>query len=133
MNSVSLAESLFGNGYSCSQALLCAYSSQCGIDQETAYKIAEGFSGGFGARGEICGAVSAMAMIIGLINSQGIANKGASKHATCKIVDECTQAFITMHGSYVCSTLKSENTEARTCKTIVYDCAMIIEEELNLK
>lgn len=46
----------YGKGYTCAQAVLCAYAQDMGLDMETAYKMIEGFGGGFGGMQEVCSA-----------------------------------------------------------------------------
>ena len=49
----------YGSGFTCSQAVFCAFADELGLDERTAYRIMEGFGGGFGALQEVCGAFSA--------------------------------------------------------------------------
>ena len=60
------AESLFAEGYNCSQAVLLAFADECGLTQETAALLASSFGGGMGRLREVCGAVSGMFMVAGL-------------------------------------------------------------------
>ena len=57
-------------GYNCAQAVVCTYCDLLGIDEETAFKMSEGFGFGMGMT-EVCGAVSGMTFIAGLKNSDG--------------------------------------------------------------
>ena len=43
-----LAGQAYGKGFTCSQAVFCAYARDMGIDETTACRIMEGFGGGFG-------------------------------------------------------------------------------------
>ena len=36
------------HGYNCAQAILCAYADLYGLDEQTAYRIAEAFGTGMG-------------------------------------------------------------------------------------
>ena len=56
---------LHGQGYNCAQAVVCAYCDQFGMDEQTAYRMAEGFGFGMGLM-EVCGALSAAFMLAGL-------------------------------------------------------------------
>lgn len=53
-------------GYSCSEAVICAFSESLGLPEHLAIRIASGFGGGMGLMGETCGAVTAAFMVIGL-------------------------------------------------------------------
>lgn len=66
----------YGNGYSCSQAVFCAFADELGLDEKTAYRIMEGF----GALQEVCGAFCAATVIISYYTSNGDLN-GKNKRA----------------------------------------------------
>ena len=56
----------FDSGYACSQAVLLAFSSDYGIDDETAKKISSTFGGGMGRLRQKCGALTGAFMVLGL-------------------------------------------------------------------
>ena len=58
-------------GYNCAQIVLCSYAEELGIDEETLFRISEGFGAGMGGMMQTCGAVTAMFMALGLANSSG--------------------------------------------------------------
>lgn len=66
MNTPDHAVDLFNQGYSCAQAVLAACGSALGLDETTALRLASGLGAGLGGLRETCGAVTAMAMVIGL-------------------------------------------------------------------
>ena len=48
-------------GYNCAQSVVCAYCELFGMDESTAFRLAEGFGGGMGGMQDgTCGAVTAM-------------------------------------------------------------------------
>ena len=55
-------------GYNCSQAVACSFCEEFGVDEETMFRIAEGFGFGMGMM-DICGAVTGMFMVMGLVLS----------------------------------------------------------------
>lgn len=57
---------LFSNSYSCAQAVLISFAQKVGIDEQTAFKIGAGLGGGVGKTQNICGAINAGAIILGL-------------------------------------------------------------------
>ena len=65
------AKQLFMEGYNCSQAVLGAFCEECGLDFDTAMKMSSSFGGGMGRLREVCGAVSGMFMVAGLIYGPG--------------------------------------------------------------
>ena len=64
------AAELHQRGCNCAQAVACTFCKEFGISEDDMFRIAEGFGLGMGVM-EMCGALSGMAMIIGLDNSQG--------------------------------------------------------------
>ena len=61
------AAQLFCEGYNCAQAVAVAFCDVTGLDPKTVAKMASPFGGGFGRQREVCGAVSGMCMVYGLL------------------------------------------------------------------
>ena len=62
-----IAKNLFLEGYNCSQAVAGAFSDVLEIDKETLIKLSSSFGGGMGRLREVCGAVSGMFIVLGLL------------------------------------------------------------------
>ncbi|MCH5191052.1 MAG: C_GCAxxG_C_C family protein [Oscillospiraceae bacterium] len=60
------AVQLFFDGNTCSQAVFAAFAPDLGLSEETALRISLGLGGGVGRMREICGTISAAAMLVGL-------------------------------------------------------------------
>ena len=60
------AAAIFKSGFSCSQAVCCAFAGDFGIDRDTALKFSCSFGGGMGHTGNTCGAVTGALMVIGM-------------------------------------------------------------------
>jgi len=95
------------HGYNCAQAILCAYADLFGLDEKTAYHIAEGFGTGMGGMGDTCGAVSAAFMLLGLKSGNGFGDK-AGRAALYKDIRELSDAFKAEAGSTICRELKGQ-------------------------
>ena len=52
--------------YNCAQATLLAYADDHSLENDTALQVAVGFGGGIGRTQDVCGAVSAAVMVLGL-------------------------------------------------------------------
>ncbi|MCQ2604395.1 MAG: C-GCAxxG-C-C family protein [Spirochaetia bacterium] len=63
---IEIAQNNFRSGYNCSQAVLCTFAEELGLDKAAAEKLAFPFGGGIGGMREVCGAVSGMCMCAGL-------------------------------------------------------------------
>lgn len=59
------AQALFRAGYNCSQSVFAAFSQEIGMSRETALMVSAGLGGGVGRMREVCGAMSALAMLAG--------------------------------------------------------------------
>ena len=65
---VERARTLFKeNGYNCAQSVVGAFAERLPIDFETAMRLTSSFGGGMGRLREVCGAVSGMFVVAGLL------------------------------------------------------------------
>ena len=96
------AAELFMQGYNCAQAVTVAFSDVTGLDKETSAKIASSFGGGMGRMREICGAVSGMLMVAGLLYGYDDPKADAAKKELYKLVQTQAGAFREEVGSIIC-------------------------------
>lgn len=130
---VERAVNYFSQGYGCGQAVMCAYCDLVGLEPETALKISEGLGLGLGRQLQTCGAVSAMALLAGMKNSDGNLEEGPkTKKATYALVKELGDAFKEKNGSISCGELTGfgGRPKLRSCAGCVEDAAEILEEKL---
>lgn len=122
---------LHGQGYNCAQAVVCAYCDQFGMDEQTAYRMAEGFGFGMGLM-EVCGALSAAFMLAGLRGSKGKDYPGATKAQTYKVTKALATAFQEKNGTYLCRELKgvADGKVRRSCDGCIADACNLIEQTL---
>jgi C_GCAxxG_C_C family probable redox protein len=119
-------------GCNCSQAVLCAYCDLFGIDEKTAFRLAEGLGAGMGVN-TTCGAVSAMSILAGLKNSDGTIHEPLTKVATYELDKKLIGIFYKKNKSFDCTELKGLREWAeplRSCNGCIIDCARIVEEEI---
>lgn len=119
-------------GYNCAQIVLCSYAEELGIDEETLFRIFEGFGAGMGGMMQTCGAVTAMFMALGLANSSGDLQACDTKPQTMKKVRELAAEFEKKNGSIVCRELKGIDTGKvlRSCDGCIEDGIRILGEYL---
>ena len=119
-------------GYNCAQIVLCSYAEELGIDEETVFRISEGFGAGMGGMMQTCGAVTAMFMALGLANSSGDLQACDTKPQTMKKVRELAAEFEKKNGSIVCRELKGIDTGKvlRSCDGCIEDGIRILGEYL---
>lgn len=99
------AKQLFMEGYNCSQAVLGAFCDECGIDFDTAMKLSSSFGGGMGRLREVCGAVSGMFMVAGLIYGYDDPKGQEEKTKHYERIQQLAKEFQMENGSIVCREL----------------------------
>ena len=144
MNGVQRAVSCFDEGFSCSQAVLSAFGPQLGLERETALRVAAGFGGGMGRRGETCGAVTGAFMVIGLKCGRTRVDNDEAREKAYNLVTEFVVEFESQHGSVICRELlgcdigtaegleltRQMNLRTTRCAGFVRDAGEIIEQVL---
>lgn len=105
MNYADKARQLFKEGYNCSQAVLLAFSDLTGLDKETALKLSSSFGGGMGRMREVCGAVSGMFMVIGILYGYDDPKDQTGKTEHYKRIQQLAEAFKAENDSIICREL----------------------------
>lgn len=103
------AMSLFSQGYSCSQSVVLAFSDLLDIDEKTLTKLASSFGGGMGGLREVCGCVSGMAMVVGLLFGYDDPKARGEKKEHYALVRSLAGEFSEKAGSIICRDLLSGN------------------------
>ena len=99
------AKNNFLNGKNCAQSVLCAFCDRCGLDRDTAMKLASGFGGGIARQREVCGAISGMCMAADLIRGPGEGEYKAAKDEHYAFIRRLCDAFREETGSIICREL----------------------------
>jgi C_GCAxxG_C_C family probable redox protein len=109
MDRLQRACSLFKEGFSCSQAVLSAFSDLFNLDLKTSLRISQPFGGGVAHRGETCGAVSGAFMVIGLRFGRTVAEDIQARERTYEAVREFIKRFERSQGSIICRELLGQD------------------------
>jgi C_GCAxxG_C_C family probable redox protein len=96
------AAELFLKGYNCAQAVAVAFCDVTGLDADFTARMASSFGGGMGRMREVCGAVSGMLMVAGLLYGYDIPGDDVSKKRTYTDVQALAAKFRETCGSIVC-------------------------------
>ena len=120
---------LHKKGFNCGQAVACVFAEDLGMEEKDVFRIMEGFGLGMGTMGT-CGAVSAMAAVVGMAKSDGDLDKPKTKKDCYKDMKELTAKFEEMNGSVICKEIKGIGTGKvlRTCDGCIEDGVKILEE-----
>ena len=144
-NHAEIAKQLFFKGYNCAQSVFCAFTDVTGYDIDTSARMASSFGGGLGRLRETCGAVSAAALILGIVNGYADPADYEAKKQHYELVREFADKFKEKDKSIICRELLTEaslNPESggapeqrseeyyqkRPCPNLVYDAALILDE-----
>lgn len=132
MNRVEQALAYHKKGYNCSQAVACAFCDKMGLEEETVFKMMEGFGFGVGDSYGTCGAVTGMAAVMGMMLSTGHLDAPDSKQGTYAKVRELNAKFRNKNRSTICRDLKGmENGNVlRSCDGCIEDAVAILAEEI---
>ncbi len=95
----------FMQGYGCCQSVVAAFADIYGLDETMAKRIAAGFGGGVGRMRMMCGAVSAIVMLVGLDCGQTEGSDRMGKSACYKVVQELLAKSKADNGSLICAEL----------------------------
>lgn len=108
----------FESGYNCAQSVFLAYTDLFELDLETAKKMSVSFGGGMGRLREVCGTVSAMAMLAGFRYPVVDPLDKEARTLNYAMVQRMAGLFKEKNGSIVCGTLlESRKIEAQTTPT----------------
>lgn len=135
----------FEEGYNCAQAVFATYADLLGMSTQEALKIASPMGGGMGRMREVCGTVSAMALLEGLKEGNTDPVNKAAQGRTYETVRTMSDSFADANGSIICrellgiaarekSAVPSERTTqyygSRPCAGFVKSAAEIVEQQL---
>ena len=138
-----IAMELFEEGYNCAQSVFLAFEDMYEMDRKTALKLSSSFGAGMGRLREVCGSVSGMFMVAGMLYGYDDPKATDVKTAHYARIQELAADFEAQNRSIVCRELlelnvkKQEPTpEARTeeyykkrpCKELVGMAAEIMEQ-----
>ena len=121
---------LHKQGFNCAQSVACSFCNVMGADAETTFRLAEGFGFGMGSMGT-CGAVSAMAMVVGMKISDGDLDAPKTKKECYAMMKKLSQEFEEINGSIMCSELKSSgNDNRKSCDELIQCAAELLDKHL---
>lgn len=102
----------FKEGYNCTQSVVLAFADEFGLDRELVKRMSAGFGGGMGRMREVCGAVSGMTMVAGLVNGMVKARDVQQKKENYELVQKLAHLFEERNGSIICRELLRLGTDS---------------------
>lgn len=105
MTRIEAAVDDFRKGFSCSQAVLAAYSPDFGMDRETALKISQVFGGGLARSAGTCGAAAGALLALSLKYGRTRPEDTAARDTTYALARDFLRMFRERHGKLDCRDL----------------------------
>ena len=146
MDKAKKAVELFESGYNCSQAIVLAFEDYLNVDRKTLQSLSSSFGGGISRLREVCGCVSGMAIIMGIIHGDYDVNDNDQKAKHYELIQKLALKFKEKTNSINCAELlnkvkevdnptpeirSKEYYEKRPCSKYIKIMAEIIESELS--
>ena len=143
-----LAKELFEKGYNCSQSVVLAFCDETYLDSETALRISSSFGGGMGRLREVCGGVSGMFMVLGMLDGYTDPVDRTAKTEHYKLIQSMAMKFKNENKSIICrdllglsvdeeSHMPEERNEdyykKRPCAQLVEYAAKLLDEHIQNK
>ena len=135
------AAELFLGGYNCAQSVVVAFSDLTGLEESFSAKMASSFGGGMGRMREVCGAVSGMLLVAGILYGYDQPEDEVGKKTHYARVQELAGKFREQVGSIICRDIlknppsdpvPSPRTEeyyaTRPCVRMVYLAASALQD-----
>ena len=137
----------FEDGYNCAQAVFLAFCDVTGLDEKTAITLSSSFGGGMGRMREVCGAVSGMFMVAGILYGYEDPKAKEEKAEHYARIQALAKDFCDINGSIICRELLSEGERStdpltpsprtaeyykkRPCNLLVGDAAEILDRYID--
>ena len=135
----SYAAELFESGYNCAQAVAVAFRDVIGLEPKAVAAMASSFGGGMGRMREVCGAVSGMLLVAGILYGYDTPGDDEVKAAHYQRVQEMAGQFRAEADSIICREIlknppsdpsptprSEEFYKMRPCTRMVYVAAEIL-------
>ncbi len=140
------AMQLFNEGYNCAQAVFLTFSDLYEMDEKQALMLSSSFGGGMGRLREVCGTVSGMFMVCGMLYGYDDPKEFEGKKELYQRIQKLAKEFEEYNGSIICRTLlgldhkkdeavpekrTEEYYQKRPCGQLCGIAAAIMEKHIN--
>jgi len=99
------AMDFFKKGYNCSQSVFMAFADQFEMDEMTAARLSSSFGGGMGRLREVCGSVTGMFMVAGMLYGYDDPEADKAKAEHYQRIQELAALFTKQNNSIICRDL----------------------------
>lgn len=95
----------FYDGYNCTQALVLAHADLFDMDKDSLLRMSQSFGGGMARMRQVCGAVSGMFMVAGMLTGSANPKDLEGKKHNYETVQKLAGLFEQKNGSIICAQL----------------------------
>lgn len=99
------AKENFMSGLNCSQAVATAFAEEMNMPKSLVEKLTVGFGGGMGRMREVCGAVSGMFIVAGVLYGYSDPKDKKAKDKHYALIQKLAEKFKYRNGSIICKNL----------------------------
>lgn len=146
MTKKEVAMDLFSQGYNCSQSVVLAFADLLPVDKTTLARLSSSFGGGMGRLREVCGCVSGMFIVLGLLYGFDSGETGVEKSIHYERIQTLAHQFEESNGSIICRDLLGLNIKhdspkpedrttqyyrKRPCRDLVGEATEILEKYIH--
>lgn len=95
----------FAEGYNCAQSVAIVFEKELGMEKQAIARLMSSFGGGMGRMREVCGSVSGMVLLAGLISPASDPSIKSGRTSNYALVQDMAASFKELNGSIVCKEL----------------------------
>jgi len=135
---------LFNSGYSCSQAVLTAYSDMLELNAELALSVSCGFGAGMGKLQGTCGAVTGAYMVFSVYCGNKYKDNSDRKLNSYLMIQNFNNKFVEKYKSTDCKSLLNcdlktdegqkqfqiDNLIEKVCENCIKDSIILVKEQI---
>ena len=108
-----LALQAFSSGFNCAQAVVKAYASAFGFDEDQALALSSGFGGGMGGMQGTCGVVTGAYMVLGMFCAAKYKNNQERKDCSRELIREFHHQFVARNKTDECWALLNQESSVK--------------------
>jgi C_GCAxxG_C_C family probable redox protein len=147
MNRPEAAAEFMRSGFNCAQSMVKAFLTDLEVEEDVAARMAAPFGGGLGRCGNVCGALSGAAFVIGARFGNIHPADAAARERAYTAAGQLQERFLREHGSVICRDLtgvdmrnaealqraRTEGVFSTKCPVFVKSAGRILEDILSGK
>ncbi len=128
------AMQLHADGYNCCQSVVMAFCKELNLEPNLAETMSVSFGRGLAKMGEVCGCVSAMAILSGFVKENQTEDGKVDTKKSVEWTRTLAEEFRTECGDIICRRLKGaeegSSKPPRSCRELVGEAAALIAAKL---